>query len=116
MWHKIDELDVIAKEPITKAIYINKDVPEGEVTNEHLLLLKLADKKRQAIKEAYEGRINPLVLIQFPDESDELIEYVLELLNDLGYSIGNGRVAIHMDKNHKNLDGIKGKKVSNCSY
>lgn len=109
VWHKIDELAVIAKELITKAIYINEDVPEGEVTDEHLLLLELADKKRKAIKEAYEGRINPLVLIQFPDESEELIEYVLGLLNGLGYSVDNGYVAIHMDKRHKNLEGIKEK-------
>lgn len=109
VWYKIDELDVISEELITKAIYINEDVPEGEVTNEHLLLLELADKKRKAIKEAYEGRINPLVLIQFPDESDELIQYILELLNGIGYSVENGKVAIHMDKNHKNLDDIKEK-------
>ena len=109
VWYKIDELAVIAKELITKAIYINEDVPEGQVTNEHLLLLELAEKKRKAIKEAYEGRINPLVLIQFPDESDSLIEYILELLNDFGYSVENGYVAIHMDKRHKNLDGIKEK-------
>ena len=109
-YYEIDEEDVIQSGLITKALFINEDVPTGRIDNEEQLLLNLANTKRDDIKEEYEKvgkNINPLVLIQFPSESPELIEKVEEILSDLGKTYENGLVAIHMADRKENIEGIK---------
>lgn len=113
-WIEIDERDVISAELITKALYINEGVTAGNITNENELLLKLADDKRKAIQKEYENvgaKINPLVLIQFPDNSTDLIKKIEKILSGLGYTYDNKAVAKWMsDKCDKiNLEGIKNK-------
>lgn len=113
-WIEIDERDVINAQLITKALYINEGVTEGNITNENELLLKLADEKRKAIRDEYKNigaDINPLVLIQFPDKSKDLIESIEKILNNMGYTYENKALAKWMsDKSDKiNLDGIKAK-------
>ena len=113
-WIEIDERDVINAQLITKALYINEGVTAGNITNENKLLLKLADDKRKAIRDEYKHlgvEINPLVLIQFPDKSTDLIESIEKILNDMGYTYDNKALAKWMsDKSDKiNLDGIKDK-------
>ena len=110
-WVEIPESAVINEGLITKALYINEGVSAGTVENENALLLKLADDKRKAIREEYRkfGKtINPLVIIQFPDSSSELIEKVEELLNSMGYSYENKALSKWMsDSSDKiNLDGL----------
>lgn len=88
-WFEIPEIEVINEGLITKALYINEDLESGEVDNEPKLLIDLANKKRKEIKKEYEKLqldVNPLILIQFPDSSTELIESVEEYLAELGYS------------------------------
>lgn len=113
-WIEIDERDVINEHLITKALYINEGVTAGNVTNENELLLKLADEKRKAIRDEYKNvgsEINPLVLIQFPDNSTALIEEVEMILNNMGYTYDNKTLAKWMSDNSDkiNLDGIKDK-------
>lgn len=113
-WIEIDERDVISAQLITKALYINEGVSAGHITNENELLLKLANDKRKAIQAEYNKRglkINPLVLIQFPDKSTALIEQIEAILSDMGYTYDNKALAKWMsDKSDKiNLDGIKEK-------
>lgn len=67
------------------------------------------NNKRDDIREEYEKinlNINPLVLIQFPNENQELITRVEEILEDLGKTYDNGLVAIWMANRKENIDNI----------
>lgn len=114
-FYEIDEMDVISSGLITKALYINEDVDySGDFESEHGYLLEMADKKRKQIAKAYseqDGKaksIRPLVIIQFPNSSDKLIEAVENKLSDMGYTYTNGMVAKWMSdtQEKKNLEGI----------
>ncbi len=113
-WIEIPESAVINEGLITKALYINEGVTAGTVENENELLLQLADAKRKTIKAEYkklEKSINPLVVIQFPDNSSELIDRIEKLLRDMGYSYENKALAKWMsDSSDKiNLEGLTNK-------
>lgn len=105
-FYEIPEIDVINSGLITKALYINEDV-EASITidDEHKYLIDLANKKRKDIAEEYKklGKdIRPLVLIQFPDMSDELIQHVENILESIGYTYENKLLAKWMsDSNDK---------------
>ncbi len=112
-FYEIDELDVISSGLITKALYINEDVDyNGDFDSEHAYLLEMADKKRKQIAEAYSQQsgitttIRPLVIIQFPNSSDRLVEAVEKKLDDMGYTYKNGMVAKWFADEKENLDGI----------
>ncbi|MEJ9280984.1 DEAD/DEAH box helicase [Ureibacillus thermosphaericus] len=105
-FYEIPEIDVINSGLITKALYINEDV-EASITidDEHKYLIDLANKKRKDIADEYKklGKdIRPLVLIQFPDMSDELIQHVENILESIGYTYENKLLAKWMsDSNDK---------------
>ena len=112
-FYEIDEIDVISSGLITKALYINEDVDyNGDFNNEHGYLLEMADKKRKQIAEAYSQQdgiaktIRPLVIIQFPNSSDRLVDAVEKKLDEMGYSFRNGIVAKWFSDDKVNLDGI----------
>ncbi|MGL5149452.1 MAG: DNA helicase, partial [Clostridium sp.] len=112
-YYEIDEMDVIDEGLITKALYINEDVEDNiKIDNEHEYLIKLADQKRISINKKYKDLkkdIRPLVLIQFPDSSNILIEDVENMLESMGYTYENKLVAKWMsDADDKiNIDGIE---------
>lgn len=99
--YEIKEVEVINEGLITKALYINEDLDNSTILSsdpksEADYLIDLAVAKRNEIHQAYEelGKdINPLVLIQFPNMNDELIQSVEDTLKDLGYTHENGLVA-----------------------
>lgn len=98
-FYKINEVDVINEELITKALYVNNglsDTYSTDVADEATLLIKKANSVRQSMVKAYaeEGEnVNPLVLIQFPNMSRPLIEHVEKVLTDMGYTYDNGLLA-----------------------
>lgn len=103
----ITDDEVIAAGLIASSISINEGV--SQVIQEHnnldddILLIKLADEKRKQIQQAYNDRninIRPLVLIQFPNGSDEWIQKVKKKLNELGYSENSGLVASWFSGDH----------------
>lgn len=112
--------DVIKEEMIKNGITINAGVKEdGSMVGENAYLLDLALAKRQEIKEAYarEGvRINPLLLIQLPNDNSEnlnegeraLVDMVKNRL-DAEYDITteNGKLAIWLSADKQNLDGLE---------
>ena len=119
-FYEISEIDVINSGLITRAIYINEDVEVNtKIDDEHEYLIKLADEKRKAIFNEYKIRgkdIRPLVLIQFPDMSDTLIEYVESILESMGYTYENGLVAKWMSEtsdkiNIVNIEDLNAKPV-----
>lgn len=98
-FYEIPEEEVIGSGLITRALYINEDIDIDEIEDvetETLFLIQKADEKRKKIKEAYieQGEnVNPLVIIQFPDMSERLIEYVEEHLEEMGYTYKNELVS-----------------------
>ncbi|MCM1194621.1 MAG: DEAD/DEAH box helicase family protein [Firmicutes bacterium] len=103
----ITDDEVIGAGLIAAGISINegvsKAIEENNRMDDDLLLLDLADKKRKEIQAEYDRRglkIRPLVLIQFPNGSDEWIKRVKQALEDLGYSENSGLVTSWFSGNH----------------
>ncbi len=111
---------VIREEMIKDGITINPlltEIPDGVGENEYML--EIALKKREELRQAYEKlgvRINPLLLIQLPNDNSEtideaertIIEMVktrLEAMHDI--SISNGKLAVWLSGEKANLDGIE---------
>ena len=92
---------------IATGISINEGVSaaiqENNNLDDDLMLLELADKKRKEIQKQYDDlnlKIRPLVLIQFPNGSDEWIKRVKDTLDDMGYSENSGLVASWFSGDH----------------
>ncbi|MFZ7143328.1 DEAD/DEAH box helicase [Avibacterium avium] len=117
IYYEINEVDVINEGLITRAMYINKDLNVSQMDNiqsETILLLEKADHIRKKIANAYQEEkesIRPLVLIQFPNLNDELIELVENKLQEMGYSYGNGLVAKWMTAENKKDKETKSSKL-----
>lgn len=107
---QIDELDVINEGLITRALYINENVGnDTKLENEHEYLLDLALEKQKAIRKEYKNNsisVNPLIIIQVPSKSDELIEQIETLLDNKGYSYKNKTVAIWLADRKENIENI----------
>ncbi len=111
--------EVIGAGLIATGIAINEGVSlaiqENNKLDDDLLLIDLADKKRKEIQAEYDRRglkIRPLVLIQFPNGSEEWITRVKRALEDLGYSPNSGLVTSWFSGDHpdnpeeiKKMDG-----------
>lgn len=111
--------EVISAGLIATGISINEGVSSAIQENNNLdddiRLLELADKKRKEIQQEYKKlglNIRPLVLIQFPNGSEEWIIRVREALADMGYTENSGLVASWFSGDHpdnpeeiKKLDG-----------
>lgn len=115
--YSIDEVDVINEGLITRAMYINEDLQattlEG-IVSETNLLIERAAKQRQEIADEYKKvgeEIRPLVLIQFPNLNDELIEQVENKLEQLGYTYRNGMVASWFSAETKEDKSFHSKKL-----
>lgn len=107
---QIDELDVINEGLITRALYINENVTNNtKLENEHEYLLDLALEKRKAIRQEYRNNniiINPLIIIQMPNNSNDMIKQIEEILDKKGYSYKNKAVAIWLADRKENIDNI----------
>ena len=107
---QIDELDVINEGLITRALYINENVSSNvELENEHEYLLDLALEKQKAIRKEYRGNnieVNPLIIIQMPNNSNDMIEQIEEILDNKGYSYKNKTVAIWLADRKENIEDI----------
>lgn len=107
---KINDIDVINAGLITKSLYINEGVPSNVIlSNEHECLLDLAINKRNEISEEYKKlniQINPLVIIQMPNDSEELIKQIEEILESRNISYKNGSLAIWLSERKTNIDNI----------
>lgn len=107
---QIDELDVINEGLITRALYINESVSSNvKLENEHEYLLDLAIEKQKAIRKEYRDNnisVNPLIIIQMPNNSNDMIEQIEQILDNKGYSYKNKTVAIWLSDRKENIDNI----------
>ena len=108
---EIDELDVINSGLITRALYINENVSNAStLSNEHEYLLDLAIEKRKAIKQEYMKlgvKVNPLIIIQVPSKSDDLIKMIETTLEEKGYDYPKQNLAIWLSDRKENIDNIE---------
>ena len=107
---QIDELDVINEGLITRALYINENVNNNaELENEHEYLLDLAIEKQKVIRKEYKENnieVNPLIIIQMPNNSNDIIEQIEGILEDKSYSYKNKSVAIWLADRKENIENI----------
>ena len=107
----IDELEVINAGLITRALYINENVSnQTTLSNEHEYLLDLAINKRKAIKEEYVKlgvQVNPLIIIQVPSKSDDLIKQIETILEEKKYTYDRQNLAIWLSDRKENIDNIE---------
>ena len=111
-FHEIPEEEVINSGLITKALYINPDVDATEMDDlesETIYLLQKADEKRKEIKAEYEKigeQVNPLVIIQFPDMSESLVEFVENFLTNMGYTYKNKMLSKWLSEEKINIENV----------
>lgn len=103
----VSDDEVIAAGLIASGISINEGLSTEAAFNDNyvddLLLLQMADNKRKAVLAEYEKRnlnIRPLVLIQFPNGSEEWIARVKSALANMGYTEKNGLVTSWFSGDH----------------
>lgn len=108
---KIDELEVINAGLITRALYINENVSnQTTLSNEHEYLLDLAINKRKAIKDEYIKlgvQVNPLIIIQVPNKSDDLIKQIEKILEERNYTYDRKNSAIWLSNRKENIEDIE---------
>lgn len=126
---QVDEEDVIHQGMITRSVILNVGVNEGDNISEPVsYFLDLADEKRREIKNNYQElnkNINPLVLIQLPDEKSgvknkdymdergELIQNIEDYLKEIGQQ--ENQIARWLSGDHFNTEAIE-KNKSNVNY
>lgn len=108
---KIDELEVINAGLITRALYINENVSnQTTLSNEHEYLLDLAINKRKAIKDEYIKlgvQVNPLIIIQVPNKSDDLIKQIEKILEERNYTYDRKNLVIWLSDRKENIENIE---------
>lgn len=118
---RIGRKDVIDAEMIKREVVLNPEIDSGindETTlNNHLMKTALA--KREQLAEAYRAlgvNINPLLLIQLPNDQKEtmtaednavadFVKQYLAVMNDI--TVENGRLAIWLSGEKSNLEGLE---------
>lgn len=111
-YFEVTESEVISEGFITKAIYINYDVKDEVFNqeNETNFLIEKGLNQRTEISRLYNSigkRINPLVVIQFPNSSDTLISRVESFLEDKGIGYDNKTLSKWLSEEKINLDNLE---------
>ena len=115
---KINELDVIESGLITRALYINEGIENNIIVdNEMEYLLQLAiDKQNNIRMECINKQIkyNPLVIIQLPNQSEELIKKIEQYLASKGFTYDNNTVAIWLSNRKERIESIEENMAEQC--
>ncbi len=108
---EIAEEDVIAEGLIKKMLVINENFPQIiETDNQTEYLLDKALIKQRELHSlllAHGNNINPLIVVQLPNNSDLLCDTVEKFFESKGITIENGELAVWLSGRHENLDGIE---------
>lgn len=116
----IDRSDVVKEQMIKKDVIINAGLNEAEAEKfekgETAFFIKKALEKREALQKMYAligSPVNPLLLIQLPNDNRRLNETdnavmigVKDYLDDVDITEDNGKLAIWLSEDKKNLDKI----------
>lgn len=117
----VDREEVIKEEMIKKQVVLNPDITKGynDENELNIHLIECALKKRQQLAETYkhEGtNINPLLLIQLPNDTSESmtsedaaiadqVKSYLRAIKDI--TTENKKLAIWLSSEKENLDGLE---------
>lgn len=115
---KISEMDVINSGLITKSLYINQGIENDTLLSDEVeYLLKLSiNKRRQIRNECTEQGVNynPLVIVQLPSMSEDLIEQIEQFLEKEGFTYENGLLAIWLADRKENVENISDNNAKQC--
>ena len=107
---EVAEEDVIAEGLIKKMLVINENFPQTITTeNQTEFLLDKALNKQREIHSLFLNRkldINPLIVVQLPNNSDALCDAVESFFASKGINIESGTLAIWLSNRHENVDNI----------
>ena len=110
---EVMEEDVIAEGLIKKLIVINEDFPQTIQLDDDYVksdyLLDKALKKQQELRSLFLQRkkeINPLILVQLPNNSDALLETVEKFFEQKGITYEAGTLSLWLSERHENLEDI----------
>ena len=107
---EIPEEDVIAEGLIKKMLVINENLPQVvETDNQTDYLLDKALNKQRELRSLLLQRgkdINPLIVVQLPNNSDSLLETVETFFEQNGITYESGTLAVWLSGRHENLDYI----------
>lgn len=107
---EISEDEVIAEGLIKKQLIINENFPQSIVTNNQTeyLIEKALEKQIELINtfNRINKAINPIIIVQMPNNSEALFVVVENYLRTKGITIENGLLAVWLSNMHENLDGL----------
>ena len=107
---EIPEEDVIAEGLIKKLLVINENFPQVvETQNQTDYLLDKALAKQRELRSLLLQRgkeINPLIVVQLPNNSDLLLDTVEKFFERNGIMYEAGTLAVWLSGRHENLDNI----------
>ncbi|MBS7008781.1 DEAD/DEAH box helicase [Anaerostipes sp.] len=107
---EIPESEVIAAGLIKKMLVINPDFPQSvDTENQTAFLLEKALVKQQELRSEFLQRkadINPLIVVQLPNKSDNLQDGVEKYFEKQGLTYENGQLAVWLSNQHENLENI----------
>lgn len=107
---EVPEEDVIAEGLIKKMLVINENFPQViETENQTEYLLEKALAKQRELRSLLLNKnkdINPLIVVQLPNNSDLLTETVEKYFESQGITYEAGTLAVWLSGRHENLDNI----------
>lgn len=107
---EVAEADVISEGLIKKMLYINENFPATiTTTNQTQYLLEKALNKQQQLHAAFLNKgasINPLIIVQLPNNSDSLLTEVESFFNSRGINTEIENLAVWLANDHRNIDNI----------
>ncbi len=110
---EVQEEDVIASGLIKKVIHVNPDFPmEIDLTDDKgktCYLLEKAWKKREELVKAFvaeKRKVNPLMIVQLPNNSDALLETVEDWFSKKHIDVAGGTFAVWLANRKDNVEGL----------
>ena len=107
---EVSEEDVIAEGLIKKMLVINENFPQVVETQDQTgYLLDKALAKQRELRALFLQRgkdINPLIVVQLPNNSDLLLDAVEKFFESKGITYEAGTLAVWLSERHEHLDNI----------
>ncbi|MCM1131468.1 MAG: DEAD/DEAH box helicase family protein [Roseburia sp.] len=106
---EIKEEEVIAEGLIKKMLIINEDFPQRiETENQTEYLLDKALVKQQELRSKLISKnINPLIIVQLPNNSELLLDTVEKYFESKGITYDNGGLAVWLSNKHINKEHLE---------
>ena len=108
---EVDESDVVAEGLIKTLLVVNEDIPQNtEVASQIACLIgKSLEKQRKlfAAYKQYNSNVNPLIIVQLPNNDDVLLDAVERYFESNLITYENKKLAIWLSNKKENLEGIE---------